>query len=68
MFKCSHCLRQVSFDIYVNLKVTIVYLGSVMSVNGGTEGDVASRIKKENGVFVQLYPACMEISQHIKRS
>jgi hypothetical protein len=45
-----------------------VYLRSVMSVNGGTEGDVASRIKKENGVFVELYPACMEISQHIKMS
>ena len=27
-----------------------------MSVNGGTEEDVASRIKKANGVFVQLYP------------
>jgi len=25
-------------------------------VNGGTEEDVASRIKKANGVFVQLYP------------
>jgi hypothetical protein len=25
-------------------------------VNGGTEEDVASRIKKVNGVFVQLYP------------
>ena len=33
-----------------------VYLGSVVSVNGGTEEDVASRIKKANGVFVQLYP------------
>jgi hypothetical protein len=25
-------------------------------VNGGIEEDVASRIKKANGVFVQLYP------------
>jgi hypothetical protein len=34
-----------------------VYLvGSVVSENGGTEEDVASRIKKANGVFVQLYP------------
>jgi len=33
-----------------------VYLGSVVSVYGGTEEDVASRIKKANGVFVQLYP------------
>jgi len=27
-----------------------------VSENGGTEEDVASRIKKPNGVFVQLYP------------
>ena len=27
-----------------------------MSESGGTEKDVASRIKKANGVFVQLYP------------
>ena len=27
-----------------------------MSEEGGTEEDVASRIKKANGVFVQLYP------------
>ena len=34
-----------------------VYLGSVLSSeNGGTEEDVASRIKKANDVFVQLYP------------
>ena len=32
-----------------------VYLGSVVSVNGATEEDGASRIKKANGVFVQLY-------------
>ena len=30
---------------------SFVYLGSVMSVSGGTEEDVASRIKKANGVF-----------------
>jgi hypothetical protein len=35
---------------------SFVYLGSVVSVNGGTEQDVASRIQKANGVFVQLYP------------
>ena len=34
---------------------SFVYLGSVMSESGGTEEDVASRIKKANGVFVQLY-------------
>jgi hypothetical protein len=33
-----------------------VYLGSVVSENGGTEEDVGSRIKKANDVFVQLYP------------
>ena len=27
-----------------------------MSENGGKEEDVASRIKKANGVFVQLFP------------
>ena len=28
----------------------------MVSESGGTEEDVASRIKKANGVFVQLYP------------
>jgi len=27
-----------------------------VSESGGTEEDVASRIKKTNGVFVQLFP------------
>jgi len=35
---------------------SFVYLGIVVSKSGGTEEDVASRIKKANGVFVQLYP------------
>jgi len=35
---------------------TSVYQGSVQSESGGTEEDVASRMKKANGVFVQLYP------------
>ena len=35
---------------------SFVYLGSVVSMNGGTEEDVASKIKEVNGVFVQLYP------------
>jgi len=35
---------------------SFVYLGSVVSESGGTEEDVASRIKKANGVFVQLHP------------
>jgi hypothetical protein len=35
---------------------SFVYVGSVVSVNGETEEDVASRMKKANGVFVQLCP------------
>jgi len=35
---------------------SFVYLGSVVSESRGTEEDVASRNKKANGVFVQLYP------------
>jgi hypothetical protein len=35
---------------------SFVYLGSVVSKNGGTEEDVANRIKKANGAFVQLNP------------
>jgi hypothetical protein len=31
---------------------SFVYLESVVSESGGTEEDVASRIKKANGVFV----------------
>jgi len=45
-----------------------VYLGSVVSENGGTEEDVASRIKKANSVFVQLYPVWrnLNISKEVK--
>jgi hypothetical protein len=35
---------------------SFVYLVSMISKTGGTEEDVASRIKKANGAFVQLYP------------
>jgi len=35
---------------------SFVYLGTVVSKSGGTEEDVTSRIKEENGVFIQLYP------------
>ena len=35
---------------------SFVYLASVVSERGGTQEDVASRIKQANGVFVQLYP------------
>jgi hypothetical protein len=45
-----------------------VYVRSVVSMNGGTEEDVASRIKKANGVFVQLYPVWRNhnISKRVK--
>ena len=47
---------------------SFVYLGSVVSENGGTEEDAASRIKKEYGVFLQLYPVCRNhnISKGVK--
>ena len=44
---------------------SFVYPGSVVSGSRGTEEDVASRIKKVNGVLVQLYPAWRNL-QHIK--
>ena len=39
-----------------------------MSVSRGTKEDVASRIKKANGVFVQLYPVWrnLNISKEVK--
>jgi len=45
-----------------------VYLGSAVSESGGKEEDVASRIKKANGVFVQLYPVSrnINISKEVK--
>jgi hypothetical protein len=47
---------------------SFLYLGSVKSENGGTEKDVASRIKKANGVFAQLYPVWRNhtISKRVK--
>ena len=47
---------------------SFVYLGSVVSESGGTEEDVASRIKKANCVFVQLYPVWrnLDISKEVK--
>jgi len=41
---------------------SFVHVGSVVSVSGGTEEDVASRIKKATGVFVQLYPVWRNLS------
>ena len=45
-----------------------VYLWIVVSKNGGKEEDVASRIKKANGVFVQLFPVWRNhtISKRVK--
>jgi hypothetical protein len=47
---------------------SIVYLGSVVSESRGTEEDLASRIKKAYGVFVQLYPVWrnLNISKEVK--
>ena len=47
---------------------SFVYLGSVLLESGGTEAGVASRIKKANGVFVQLYPVWrnLNISKEVK--
>jgi hypothetical protein len=41
---------------------SFVYLGSVVSESRGTEEDVASRIKKANGVFIQLYPVWRKLN------
>jgi len=47
---------------------SFVYLGSMVSESGGTEKDVASRIKKVNCVFVQFYPVWrnLNISNEVK--
>jgi len=47
---------------------SFVYIGSVVSESGGTEEDVASRIKKANCIFVQLYPVWrnLHISKEVK--
>jgi len=39
-----------------------------VSENGGTEEDVANKIKKANGVFVQLYPVWRNHNTYIKKS
>jgi len=47
---------------------SFVNLGSVVSESRGTEEVIASRIKKANGVFVQLYPVWrnLNISKEVK--
>jgi hypothetical protein len=47
---------------------SFVHLGSVVSESGGTEEDAASRIKKANGISVQLYPVWrnINISKEVK--
>jgi hypothetical protein len=47
---------------------SFVYLGSVVSENGWTEEDIASRIKKVDRVFVQLYAVWRnhKISKRVK--
>jgi len=49
-------LRRQIYLYYRQTDRSFVYLRSVVSESGRTEEDVASRIKKANGVFVQLYP------------
>ena len=44
---------------------SFVYLESVVSDSGGTEEDVTSRIKKPNGIFVQLWRN-LNISKEVK--
>jgi hypothetical protein len=46
----------VQYIVEIEEVGSFVYLGSLVSVNGGTEEDEASRIKKSNRVFVQMYP------------
>jgi len=47
---------------------SFVCLRSVVSESGGTEEDVASRIKKASGVYVKLYPVWrnLNISKEVK--
>ena len=35
---------------------SFVYLGSMVTKDGGAAQDVSERIQKANGAFVQLYP------------
>ena len=36
---------------------SFVYLGSMITKDGGAAHDISQGIKKANGAFVQLYPA-----------
>jgi hypothetical protein len=72
---CPSCLRyhvqqQAARHIvyFVIIIIIIINLGSVVSESGGTEEDVASRNKKANGVFFQLYPVWrnFNISKEVK--
>ena len=41
---------------------SFVYLGSKVTKDGGAAQDVAQRIQKANGAFVQLYPNTLYIT------
>ena len=49
-------MQKFTLEAEIEEDGSFVYLGSVVSDSVGAEEDAASRIKKENGVFVQVYP------------
>jgi len=67
-FNTSYVQKFRSEEMEIEEVGCFVHLGSVVSGSGGTEEDVASRIKKANGVFVQLYPVWrnLNISKEVK--
>ena len=53
----EHCRIPLVLNDNVIVQLgSFTYLGSVVNKEGGSLEDVKSRIKKANGVFVQLYP------------
>jgi hypothetical protein len=55
-FSTSNTQKFSLEDTEIEEVESFVYIGSVVSKTGGTEEDLSSRIKKANGVVVQLYP------------
>jgi hypothetical protein len=54
--KCAVLQQHEDVDGGCGVRFNTSNIEMLASVNGETEEDVASRIKKANGVFVQLYP------------
>jgi hypothetical protein len=49
--------RNFELDKHETEKVDkITYLGSMMTITGGTKDEVKARIQKANAAFIQLYP------------